>query len=143
MANVLDVYVFFRFDLQSTLGLLFLAANSGCVTRDVVTPIYDRQGIHVELRGQVTNGEPVDRGFKQPTSISVRRLTNILNAIEYANASGMITVGMSGFSGGKLKEMSDHPVHVSIDDYGMAENMHMIIVHMIIIRTTALVADET
>ena len=68
---------------------------------------------------------------------------NILNAIEYANASGMITVGISGFSGGKLKKMSDHSVHVSIDDYGMAENMHMIIVHMIIIRTTALVADET
>lgn len=69
--------------ILATLGLLFLAANSGCATRDVVTPIYDRQGIHVELRGQVKNGEPVDRGFKQPTSISVRRLTNILNAIEF------------------------------------------------------------
>lgn len=66
---------------------------------------------------------------------------NIVNAMAYAKTNRMTTVGMSGFSGGKLKEMTDHSVHVSIADYGMAENMHMIIVHMIIIRTTALVAD--
>jgi D-sedoheptulose 7-phosphate isomerase len=67
---------------------------------------------------------------------------NIVRTIEYANAHGMITVGMSGFTGGRLRELASHSVHVPIPDYGMAENMHMIIVHLIINRTTRLVADE-
>ena len=66
-----------------TLALLALVVAGGCATREVITPIYDSRGIHVELRGQVKNGEPVDRGLKQPTMISVRRMTNILTAIEY------------------------------------------------------------
>lgn len=67
---------------------------------------------------------------------------NIVRAIEYANASGMTTVGMTGFSGGKLKTLSHHSVHLPIADYGMAESMHMIIVHLIINRTTTLVRGE-
>jgi D-sedoheptulose 7-phosphate isomerase len=67
---------------------------------------------------------------------------NVLRAIEYANGSGMTTVGMTGFSGGKLKALAHHAVHVSIPDYGMAENMHMIIVHLIINRTTRLIAHQ-
>ena len=59
--------------------------------------------------------------------------------IEYANAQGMVTVGMTGFSGGKLKEIVAHPVHIPVDDYGMAENMHMIIVHIVITRTTEVI----
>ena len=52
------------------------------------------------------------------------------------------TVGMTGFSGGKLMEMSDYPVHIPVDDYGMAENMHMVIVHIIITQTTALIKQQ-
>ncbi len=66
---------------------------------------------------------------------------NVVRAIEYAGSARMVTVAMTGFSGGKLKEMADHSVHVPVDDYGMAENMHMIIVHIIITQTTARVAD--
>lgn len=66
-----------------TLALIALVVAGGCATREVVTPIYDSRGIQVELRGQVKNGEPVDRGLKQPATISVRRMTNILTAIEY------------------------------------------------------------
>ena len=66
---------------------------------------------------------------------------NVVRAMEYAHTAGMATVAMTGFTGGKLKEMADHSVHVPVDDYGMAENMHMIIVHIIITQTTARVAD--
>lgn len=66
---------------------------------------------------------------------------NVLRAMEYARSAGMVTAAMTGFSGGKLKDMADHSVHVPVDDYGMAENMHMIIVHVIITQTTARVAN--
>ena len=57
---------------------------------------------------------------------------NVLRAIEYAKSAGMVTAGMTGFSGGELKKAVDCSVHVSVNDYGMAENMHMVIVHIII-----------
>ena len=66
---------------------------------------------------------------------------NVVRALEYARSAGMPTVAMTGFSGGKLKALADHSVHVPVDDYGMAENMHMIIVHIIITQTTARVAN--
>lgn len=66
---------------------------------------------------------------------------NVVRAMEYARSAGMVIVAMTGFSGGKLKEMADHSVHVPVDDYGMAENMHMIIVHIIITQTTSRIAD--
>ena len=66
---------------------------------------------------------------------------NVVRAMEYARSAGMVTAAMTGFSGGKLKDLADHSVHVPVDDYGMAENMHMIIVHVIITQTTARVAD--
>lgn len=69
--------------VRPILGLLALTVASGCATREVITPIYDSGGIQVELRGQIKNGEPVDLGFKQPATISVRRLANILTAVEY------------------------------------------------------------
>lgn len=66
---------------------------------------------------------------------------NVIRAFEYARSAGMVTAAMTGFSGGKLKDVADHSVHVPVDDYGMAENMHMIIVHVIITQTTARVAN--
>ncbi len=66
---------------------------------------------------------------------------NVVRAMEFARSAGMVTVALTGFSGGKLKDMAAHSVHIPVDDYGMAENMHMIIVHIIITQTTARVAD--
>src|SRR5262245_53050820 len=41
---------------------------------------------------------------------------NVLRAVEWANRHGMTTVGLTGFSGGKLKVMSHHQLHVAIED---------------------------
>ena len=68
---------------QIALLVAALAVAVGCATRDVSTVIIDKRGIEVELRGQVAGGEPVDRGFKHPSTLSVKRLVNILTAIEY------------------------------------------------------------
>lgn len=54
---------------------------------------------------------------------------NVLKAIEYANSHGGVTVGLSGYQGGKLKQMAQHNVHVPIDDMQISEDLHMVLDH--------------
>jgi D-sedoheptulose 7-phosphate isomerase len=56
---------------------------------------------------------------------------NVLRAIEYANANGGITVGLTGYSGGRLKPLVQHRVHVNIDDMQKIEDAHMIVAHVV------------
>ena len=56
---------------------------------------------------------------------------NVLNALRYARENGGRTIGICGFSGGKLAEISDIPFIVKVDDMQKVEDLHMIIVHMI------------
>jgi D-sedoheptulose 7-phosphate isomerase len=56
---------------------------------------------------------------------------NVLNAIDYAKNNGGITMGLSGFSGGKLSQTVDIPFIATIDDMQKIEDVHMIVVHMI------------
>ena len=55
---------------------------------------------------------------------------NVLKAIEYASKNRGKTVGLCGYSGGKLYGMVDIPVLVKIDDMQKVEDVHMIVVHM-------------
>src|SRR4051812_302946 len=57
---------------------------------------------------------------------------NILKALDWANLHGLRTVGFSGFSGGKLKAMAHHDLHVPVDDMGIAESIHLVVFHWII-----------
>ena len=56
---------------------------------------------------------------------------NVLRAIEVARKRGLVTVGLTGFGGGKLADMVDHPVVVDSHHMGRVEDVHMIIVHLI------------
>ncbi len=56
---------------------------------------------------------------------------NVLKAMEYANANGGITVGLCGFSGGKLYGMARVPLLVRVHDMQKVEDVHMVIVHMV------------
>ena len=58
---------------------------------------------------------------------------NVVQAVEYANAHGAITVGLTGFDGGKLKVISQISVHVpcSTGEYGPVEDVHMILDHLV------------
>ncbi len=57
---------------------------------------------------------------------------NVIKAIEYANAQGAITVGLTGFDGGKLKELAQINVHAPTNkgEYGPVEDVHMILDHL-------------
>lgn len=54
---------------------------------------------------------------------------NVLKAIEYANQHGGITIGLTGYDGGRLKEMACYGVHIPIDDMQIAEDLHMVLDH--------------
>ena len=56
---------------------------------------------------------------------------NVLNAIKYANKNGGNTVGLSGFSGGRLSQIVDVAFVAEVDDMQKVEDIHMIIIHMI------------
>ncbi len=56
---------------------------------------------------------------------------NVLKAIRYAGANGGRTAGISGYAGGKLAELVDIPFVARVDDMQKVEDVHMIVVHMI------------
>ena len=54
---------------------------------------------------------------------------NVVRAIKYANENGGVSVGITGYSGGKIKQMSKYNVHVPIDDMQITEDLHMVLDH--------------
>lgn len=57
---------------------------------------------------------------------------NILKAVEWANANGMTTVGITGFDGGKLKAMGQYNLHAPVNDMGIVESLHQVVFHWVI-----------
>ena len=57
---------------------------------------------------------------------------NVLRAIDFANSAGLKTVGVTGFDGGRLKEITHYNIHVPINDMGVVESIHIIIFHYIV-----------
>ena len=56
---------------------------------------------------------------------------NVLRAIRYASENGGKTIGLTGYSGGKLGRLVDIAYVAASDDMQKIEDVHMIIVHMI------------
>jgi D-sedoheptulose 7-phosphate isomerase len=59
---------------------------------------------------------------------------NVLKAIQYANDNGGITLGLSGYNGGKLKNMAQNSVWVKINDMQLSEDLHSIFGHIVMQR---------
>jgi len=57
---------------------------------------------------------------------------NIIEAAKFAKAGGATVIGFSGFSGGKLKELSDVSLHVSCNIYELVEDAHSFFCHAIV-----------
>jgi D-sedoheptulose 7-phosphate isomerase len=55
---------------------------------------------------------------------------NIIKAIEYANLKGNTTIGITGFDGGKLKQITKHNVNANIQDMQISEDIHIILNHL-------------
>ncbi len=57
---------------------------------------------------------------------------NILAAVDWANRHGLITYGLTGYGGGKLKAMQQHGIHVDLNDMGMVESLHLCVFHWVL-----------
>ena len=58
---------------------------------------------------------------------------NLLRAVEYAQRSGIHTVGITAFDGGQLRKLADQSIHVPTGpkEYGPAEDAHMVLDHLL------------
>jgi D-sedoheptulose 7-phosphate isomerase len=57
---------------------------------------------------------------------------NILNAMRYARSRSAEVVGLLGFDGGQAAELSDLAVIVPSHDYGVVEDVHLVINHILV-----------
>lgn len=56
---------------------------------------------------------------------------NILSAIKKASSMGMSTISFVGFDGGEAKNISDYCIHIPIHNYGVVEDAHHTLMHII------------
>jgi D-sedoheptulose 7-phosphate isomerase len=56
---------------------------------------------------------------------------NIIKAIEQAKLMGVKTYAILGYNGGKCKELADVAIHFPVDDMQIAEDMQLIVGHML------------
>lgn len=55
---------------------------------------------------------------------------NVVKAAEYAKANGGEVIGLIGFSGGKVKEFCQHPIHFKSFNYGAVEDAQLMFSHL-------------
>ncbi len=57
---------------------------------------------------------------------------NILEAVRWAGDHGVETFGLTGYTGGKLKQLQDDGLHVELDDMGIVESLHLLLFHWVL-----------
>lgn len=78
-----------------------------------------------QLKGRLKKGDLVVAISGSGNSV------NILNAVKYAKEQGNIVIGITGFDGGELKELSDYNLHVPVRSMQITEDIHMFFDHLI------------
>jgi phosphoheptose isomerase len=56
---------------------------------------------------------------------------NIIRALTWARANGLVTIAMSGFSGGRSLTAADISLHVPAENYGVVEDAHQALMHIL------------
>lgn len=56
---------------------------------------------------------------------------NIVRALEVARERGVGIIAMTGFDGGQARAMADVRLHVNVDNYGIVEDVHQSIMHIL------------
>lgn len=74
------------------------------------------------------------KNFFQPNDVVIGisgsgNSKNVLKAIEYANNNHGITCGLTGFMGGKLKQICKYNVNIPINNMQITEDLHMVLDH--------------
>ncbi len=56
---------------------------------------------------------------------------NIVRAALWANENGIPVIAMTGFSGGRSADIADVSLHVAADNYGVIEDVHQSLMHIL------------
>lgn len=56
---------------------------------------------------------------------------NVVKACEFANDAGVPTIAFVGFKGGKLREIAKHVLWIPVDNYGIVEDTHQSLMHVL------------
>lgn len=67
---------------------------------------------------------------------------NVVRAIEYARSQSAEVAALLGFDGGRAMELADMSVLVGSSDYGVVEDAHLIINHILVEYFRKRLADE-
>ena len=76
------------------------------------------------------------KNFLQPDDVVIcisgsGNSENVILAASYAREKGARTIGLTGFDGGRLANMVDIPLIAAVNDMQKVEDVHMIVVHML------------
>jgi len=112
-------------------GILDLNIISLCDNLSVITALANDVGYENIFYSQIE-----DKITENDLLIAIScsgESANIIKVAQYAKETGATVLGMTGFNGGKLKELSDINYHVQTekDKYGLVEDIHMVLDHMI------------
>ena len=119
-------------DNARRLKILSLTDNTSYILAWANDTSYDR--IFVE---QLRNlGEPGDLLIAISGS---GNSPNILRAVEWANTHGIETFGITGYTGGALRQIANKNFHVDLNDMGVVETLHMVAFHYVVGRVYAMV----
>jgi D-sedoheptulose 7-phosphate isomerase len=69
---------------------------------------------------------------------------NLIRSIEYAAGKAIKTFAITGFDGGRMKEIADDCIHVPTEpkEYGPAEDAHMVLDHLVSAYLIRLLKNE-
>ncbi len=68
---------------------------------------------------------------------------NVLKAAHLAKQRGLVLVALTGFDGGELKNLADLHINVPNDNYGIIEDLHMSIGHILGQRLNRAIVAES
>jgi D-sedoheptulose 7-phosphate isomerase len=55
--------------------------------------------------------------------------SNVIKAVRFAHEKKAVVIGLTGFQGGKLKEIADYNLNIESDSYEQIEDIHSMITH--------------
>lgn len=111
-----------------------------CLSDNVswLTALANDEGFERVFTGQLEN-------FASPGDVLIvisasGNSPNILEAVEFARKQGMLSVGLLGFDGGRVKDLVDRAVWVETEkgEYGVVETVHALVCDLI----TTCLAEE-
>lgn len=56
---------------------------------------------------------------------------NIVRALKWARESDVHTIALTGFDGGRSRDLADANIHVPADNYGIVEDLHQSTMHIL------------